>query len=249
MLDSLNDQPVGKYRIRVEYHGTTRFFDQRDFSLYLLDSHADKSTTPIFRGLYNAGRPSTYVPAWIDGEFIEHISLRGKPIDLQSSFNRHSERSEESHKELGETLAMAPSDASKLAEEIAQKLGTLIPPGGRFWLAYEAFDGEGEMMRETRAGILAKVPLVTTLIGFLLFRADCWLGMRDWLFPEGGREGPRKLQGNKAVDSAHARERAGENVKELEIFLNQRAGNEIIDRAQARARLVLPAMQRITANS
>lgn len=216
MLDSLNDQTVGSYRLRVEYLGKTRFFDQLNFELYLLDPHANKSESPIFRGLYNAGRPSIYVPAWIDGEFLDHP-----------------------------TLALPLLKGGMLAEEIAQKLGVLIPPGGRFWLAYEAFEGEGDMMRETRAGLLASIPLVTTPIGFLLYRADCWLGLRDWHFPEGGREGPRKLQGNKAVSVAHAKERASESFAELEKLLIPRAPSELIERAQHRAKIILPAMKSV----
>ncbi len=206
MLDSLTDQSIGTYHLHVEYVGRIRFFDQRDFELYL---HTNNSSTLIFRGLYNAGRPSIYVPAWIDGEFIENSTAFTVP----------------------------------LAEALAEKLGAMIPPGGRLWLAYESFGEEGEMMRETRAGLLANVPLMTTPIGFLLYRADCWLGLRDWHFPEGGREGPRKLQGNKAVNTEHMRERAAEIAPELEKFSSASAQEEIAQRAQARAKIVLPAMK------
>lgn len=227
MLDSLNDQTIGSYRLRVEHLGKTRFFDQVNFELYLLDPHANKSESPIFRGLYNTGRPSIYVPAWIDGEFIEDATLTPNS-----------------------TLTLTPAlsfegRGGRLAEQVAQKLGVLIPPGGRFWLAYEAFEGEGEMMRETRAGLLASIPLVTTPIGFLLYHADCWLGLRDWHFPEGGREGPRKLQGNKAVSVTHAKERASESIAELEKFLISLAPNELIERAQHRAKVILPAMKSV----
>lgn len=219
MLDSLNDQPIGNYRLRVENLGQTRFFDQQNFELYLIDSHTNKSKSPIFRGLYNAGRPSIYVPAWIDGEFVEDAIIPPLP----------------SRERVG----------VRVMEAIAQKLGALIPPGGRLWLAYEAFDSEGELMRETRAGLLANIPLVATPIGFLLYRADCWAGLRDWHFPEGGREGPRKLQGNKAINAAHAKQRAGEIVAELERFQIPRSESELIERGQARANIVMKAMKSI----
>src|SRR5262245_39225873 len=98
MLDSLNDEPVDQYRLRVEDVGRTRFFDQRDFALYLLDSPANK--IQIFRGLYNVGRPSIYVPGWIDGEFIEN-ALRDE------------------------------KNVGALYEQVAKKIGAVIPPGGR----------------------------------------------------------------------------------------------------------------------
>ncbi len=236
MLDSLNDQPVGSYRLRVASLGKTRFFDQVNFELYLLDSHNNKSESPVFRGLYNAGRPSIFVPAWIDGEFIENPSP-SLPL-VRSQIANPAIPSGTPRPLAGVGLGWGTP-----AEEIAQKLGALIPPGGRFWLAYEAFEGEGEMMRETRAGLLASMPLVTTPIGFLLYRADCWLGLRDWHFPEGGREGPRKLQGNKAVSVEHLRQRASESIAELENFVHHRADNEVLKRAQARAGIVLPSLR------
>lgn len=221
MLDSLNDQTIGPYRLHLENLGRTRYFDQRDFTLYLVNPHANNFTVPIFRGRYNLGRPSIYVPGWIDGEFVEVADLATSSEDTR----------------LREMLS--------LAEEIAKKLGALIPPGGRFWIAYEAFDGEGELARGTRAGLTAGVPLLTTPIGFLLYRADCWLGLRDWLFPEGGREGPRKLQGNKALNAEHARQRASEIVPVLENFLEQPARDDIERRAQQRAEIILPPLKTI----
>jgi hypothetical protein len=95
------------------------------------------------------------------------------------------------------------------------------------------------MMRETRIGLGARIPLLTTPVGFLLLRAGCWSGLRDWHFPEGGREGPRKLQGNKAPDAAHARERAAEIAQELGSFLGSAALDEIEQRAQIRAKTIL----------
>lgn len=231
MLDALNDQPIGSYRLQVEKLGQTRFFDQQNFELYLIDSHANKSRSPIFRGLYNAGRPSIHVPTWIDGEFVEGENTAGPSVNAL-----HPPSSVESK---------SPILTMTLAELLAQKLGALIPRGGRFWLAYESFEVEGELMRETRAGLLANIPLVTTPIGFLLFRAECWLGLRDWHFPEGGREGPRKLQGNKAVNSEHAKQRAAEMIEELRIFQTQRAENKVIASAHSRAEIVLSSLKEI----
>lgn len=223
MLESLNGQPIGPFRLHVENVGRARFFDQRDFALYLIDSHANKSNSPIFRGRYNAGRPSIHVLSWIDGELVENATINGERIDLTAPL----------------------SNPRSLAEEMTRALGALIPPGGRFWIAYEAFEGEGEIVHETRAGLSESFPLVSTPVGFLLFRADCWLGLRNWHFPEGGREGPMKLQGNKALNEEHARVRAQETVAELENFLRKKSESEIEERAHARARIVLAAVKPI----
>jgi hypothetical protein len=161
MLDSLNNQPIGSYRLRVQNLGQTRFFDQLNFELHLIDPHSNKPSSPIFRGLYNAGRPSIYVPVWIDGEFVESMTEDNKrKTDDQSSVHR---------------LPFS------VVEQIAQKLGALIPPGGRFWLAYESFAGEGEMMRETRAGLLANIPLGQRRLAFCssarIAGSDCAIGI------------------------------------------------------------------------
>ena len=223
MLEILDGQPIGPFRLHVENVGRARYFDQKDFALYLIDSHSNKSNSPVFRGRFNAGRSSIHVLAWIDGELVENASINGQRIDLTSPL----------------------STTRSLAEEIGRALGVLIPPGGRFWIAYEAFEGEGEIVRETRAGLAAEFPLVSTPVGFLLFRADCWLGMRNWNFPEGGREGPMKLQGNKALNMEHAHQRARETLAELEKFLEKNSTTEIERRAEERARIILPALRKV----
>lgn len=198
LLDSLNDQVLGSSTLRVETIGHIRFFDQRHFALYLSD-------VLVFRGLYNAGRPSIHVPTWIDGEFVENA--------------------------LDETIA----------EEIARRLGALIAPGGRLWFAYETFEDDGELARETRAALAARVPLIATPMGWLLFCAGCWAGMRDWDIPEGGREGPRKLQGNKPLNNNDAQRCANEIRVALERFVEQTARDETGRRAQMRAIKILQA--------
>jgi hypothetical protein len=207
MLESLNHQTIGAQTLRVQFIGQPRFFDQRDFELYL-------DARLIFRGKYNAGRPSIYVPAWIDGEFVEETPI-----------------------------------ADDLAQAIASKLGTLIPPGGRMWFAYEAFGVEGALMRETRQALVQNLPLITTPLGFLLFRADCWCGLRDWHIPEGGREGPRKLQGNKAINAEHARQRASAILSELETFLRRDTQTKIEREAHARAIQVSKFLHQIPVDS
>ncbi len=215
MLECLNGQKIGPYRLEVELQGQLRYTDQQQASLYLVDEAGGRSERPIFRGRCCAGRPSAYVPAWIDGEFIAPAS---------------------SLPELSEGLeALYPG--------VARGLGALLPAGGRLWIAYEAFDYDGPLHRETRAGLAAKVPLIATPIGRLLFDAGCWTGLRNWDIAEGGREGPRKLQGNKALDDRHARAVAVALVGELLDFVQGPSDAEVTDRAQARAREIVPLLR------
>jgi hypothetical protein len=217
MLDRLSDLKIGPYRLEVEAQGQLRYADQYQASLHVIDEAGRRSERPIFRGRCCTGRPSVHVPAWIDGEFID-------PVSNQPDFR--------------EGLAA-------LYPTVAQQLGALLPADGRLWIAYEAFDYDGPLHRETRAGLADKVPLIATPIGRLLFEAGCWTGLRNWDIAEGGREGPRKLQGNKALDSRHARAAAVALVGELLDFMQGPSDADAISRAQARAREIVPLLQSI----
>ncbi len=105
--------------------------------------------------------------------------------------------------------------------EIFRRLGELIPPNGRLMVAYEAFSVDSPALQETREALRRGVPPLATPVGELLFYADCWLGMRDWYIPEGGREGHRKLQGNKALNAGHRQRRADEALTQLLAFLDE----------------------------
>jgi hypothetical protein len=93
-------------------------------------------------------------------------------------------------------------------------LAELVPIGGHLMAEYES------PARSLTAHALAlSVPPVATPLGATLRAVGCGAAIRDWYIPEGGREGPRKLQGFRAVDAAHERRRAAEMVVQLERFL------------------------------
>jgi len=45
------------------------------------------------------------------------------------------------------------------------------------------------------------------------------VAFRDWYISEGGREGPRKLQGFRAIDHEHERIRGERMLRELDEFM------------------------------
>jgi len=93
-------------------------------------------------------------------------------------------------------------------------LSDLIPPGGHMMVEYDSEEWE-----ETRLSIACGIPPVVTPLGSILFRVGCGGAFKDWHFAEGGSEGPRKLQGYKALNEEHRRARAGEMAAELRSFL------------------------------
>lgn len=73
-------------------------------------------------------------------------------------------------------------------------LAEAIPAGGHLMIEYET----GKWLPTQRA-LLRGTPALETPMGRLLEALGCAASIKDWYFPEGGQEGPRKLQGNKPL--------------------------------------------------
>jgi len=101
-----------------------------------------------------------------------------------------------------------------LDRRLFRLLGQLIPPGGHLMVEYES---EGQ--RPTERMLTLGVPPVATPLGYLFFLSGCGASFRDWYISEGGREGPRKLQGFKPLDDEDARSKAQSMAEELRQFL------------------------------
>ena len=101
-------------------------------------------------------------------------------------------------------------------ERLFYYLSDLIPPGGHIMVEYES-----EEQAETRLAIGCGIPPVATPLGSMLFRVGCGVAFKDWYFAEGGSEGPRKLQGYKALHEDHRHARATEMAAELRSFLRR----------------------------
>jgi len=76
-------------------------------------------------------------------------------------------------------------------------LADTIPPGGHLSIEYE-----NPVWQSTFRDLLAGTPPADTPLGKLLASLGCGASYKDWYFPEGGQEGGRKLQGNKALTAA-----------------------------------------------
>jgi len=113
--------------------------------------------------------------------------------------------------EGGERLDLA---ARGLDRRLFRLLGQLIPPGGHLMVEYES---EGQ--RPTERMLTLGIPPVATPLGYLLYLSGCGASFRDWYISEGGREGPRKLQGFKPLDDEDAGRKAHSMAEELRQFL------------------------------
>jgi hypothetical protein len=93
-------------------------------------------------------------------------------------------------------------------------LGNSIPPGGHLMLEYESAHA-----RSTERMLSLGPTAVATPLGYLMFLASCGASFRDWYISEGGREGPRRLQGFKPLDAASAAGKAAAMATELRALL------------------------------
>ena len=113
----------------------------------------------------------------------------------------------------GEDIALAGAPERRLFG----LLSGLVPPGGHLMLEYESAHA-----RSTERMLSLGVPPVATPLGYLVFLAGC-ASFRDWYISEGGREGPRRLQGFKPPDTATAARKAAVMAAELRAFLGPKA--------------------------
>ena len=70
-------------------------------------------------------------------------------------------------------------------------------------------------------------------------------GFKDWYFAEWGNEGPRKLQGHKALNSQHAKLKIQETTKELTKFLDRPSSKNILELERAAQGRALDILNRL----
>lgn len=121
-------------------------------------------------------------------------------------------------------------------------LAGLVPPGGHMMAEYES-----PPRWETAQALGRGVPPVATPLGYLLYSVGCGVGFRDWYFAEGGTEGPRKLQGFKALDEEHRRVKAAEMAVELLGFLHRPESGDYGDADEAARQRAAATLAQIAA--
>jgi hypothetical protein len=129
-----------------------------------------------------------------------------------------------------------------LVLQLMQHLADLIPPGGHMMVEYDSPE-----QQDTARSLALGIPPILTPLGYILFLVGCGSSFKDWHFAEGGTEGPRKLQGNKALNRQQAQIKSRETVQELTDFLARQssAGNSELERAASnRASSILSELKR-----
>ncbi len=99
----------------------------------------------------------------------------------------------------GDTLELARNG---LDLQLFKMLSDLVPAGGHIMVEYDS-----PSQRASARVLTLGYPPASSPIGYLMFQVGC-RSYRDWYISEGGREGPRKLQGFKPWNAEIAREKA-----------------------------------------
>jgi hypothetical protein len=103
--------------------------------------------------------------------------------------------------------------AGEHEQALFEMLSALVPRGGHLMVEYDS------PSHEATARILTLgYPPVTTPLGYRLFLVGV-RSYRDWYISEGGREGPRKLQGFKPLNEEIAREKTAALSAEVQRVL------------------------------
>ena len=99
--------------------------------------------------------------------------------------------------------------ATGLERTLFGALSALAPAGGHIMAEYDS-----PTHRATERILTLRYPPACSPIGYLMFEAGV-RSYRDWYISEGGREGPRKLQGFKPLNRVIAKEKTAQLVAEL----------------------------------
>ena len=129
--------------------------------------------------------------------------------------------------------------ADGLDLQLFRLLSNLVPAGGHMMVEYDS-----PAQQPSERALTRGYPAAASPIGYLMFQVGC-RSYRDWYIPEGGREGPRKLQGFKPWNAEIAREKTAALRTRLRDFLAMgidTSEGEAGERAIATTRRVLGAL-------
>jgi hypothetical protein len=107
---------------------------------------------------------------------------------------------------------------TELDRPLFKQFAQFVPPGGHIMVEYDS-----PSHRATERILTLGYPAACSPVGYLMFGIGC-RSYRDWYISEGGREGPRKLQGFMPLNDEVRREKEARLREELTAFLARTAG-------------------------
>jgi hypothetical protein len=197
-IANLDGVALGEYRT-VAILGPKNAVGSRYFRLYLADPAGNLADEQLALGLFGAGPYPAF--NWIElTQFEETLHFASSSPPRPS----HAERGPG-----GEGLHLWPD----LEPALFAAMSALVPEGGHLMCEYDS-----DSHVATERILTLRYPQVCSPIGYLMFEAGV-RSYRDWYISEGGREGPRKLQGFKPLNEEIAGEKTAKLRTELEALI------------------------------
>ena len=207
-LAGLHNQRLGPYHV-IALLGPKNNVGSRYFQLFLADAEGRLAGEPLALGLHNSGPFPAY--NWVELIRYEPRLTFGPSTPLRTGPSALRPGSGQASLRTGErTVDLAGDD---LDLPLLRMLSALVPAGGHLMVEYDS-----PSQKASERALTLGYPPVTSPLGFLLFRVGC-RSFRDWYIAEGGREGPRKLQGFKPLNEEIAREKTAALRRQMEELL------------------------------
>jgi hypothetical protein len=152
-LLGLHGQKIGEFYLHLQTKPKRRV-GHFDVSLFLLEKIGTLSQLPIITGLFSQGNRRQGVFPWLDIHYLDCVDFaEGKPLRL--------------------------SQKKDLSEELFERIGETIPPGGMIFLSYLTDNVRGfdsplhECTRRAVSVSSFRIPAAALPLGRLLFLAGC----------------------------------------------------------------------------
>jgi len=197
-VSTLGALALGDYRT-IAILGPKNAVGSRYYQLFLADSAGRLAQGALALGLYNSGPYPAF--NWIEmSQYNEQPAFTpesGSPLPCAGE---------------GQGVRVSLWD-SGLDHALFEALSRLVPAGGHLMVEYDS-----PSHLATERILTLRYPVAASPIGFRMFAVGV-RSYRNWYISEGGREGPRKLQGIKPLNAAIAAEKTAALKAELEEML------------------------------
>jgi Protein of unknown function (DUF1122) len=208
-IAALDGLTLGDYRV-IALLGPKNAVGSRYFRLFLADVSGRLADEPVALGLFGAGP----YPAF---NWVELTQYAETLLFAQATPPRQRKRERGPGGEGGLALDLG---AMGLDRPLFAALSALVPAGGHLMCEYDS-----PTHKATERILTLRYPPAASPIGYLMFEVGV-RSYRDWYISEGGREGPRKLQGFKPWNEEIAAEKTAALKSELSSALKLRPSPE-----------------------
>ena len=208
-ISALDGLTLGDCRV-IALLGPKNAVGSRYFRLFLADGAGRVADEQLALGLFGSGPYPAF--NWVElTQYAETLHF------AQATPSRPQKRKRGPGGEGGLDLDLW---ATGLDRPLFAALSELVPTGGHIMCEYDS-----PTHKATERILTLRYPPAASPIGYVMFKVGV-RSYRDWYISEGGREGPRKLQGFKPWNEEIAAEKTAALKAELSAAVKRRPNPE-----------------------